>query len=79
MKTPKVKRPSKKILAHIHSLKRERGMIAAIEPGSGEWFVGKSVIEALHNARIKYPHGIYYFDRIGSTSAHVHKGVIRKI
>jgi hypothetical protein len=54
-------------------------MIAAIEPESGEWFVGKSVIEALHNARIKYPHGIFYFVRIGSTSAHVHKGVIKKI
>jgi hypothetical protein len=78
MKIPEVKRPSEEIFSQIHALKEEKGTIAAIEPETGEWFLGKNVIEALKNARSKYPRGTFYFVRIGYPSAHVHKGGIKR-
>jgi hypothetical protein len=78
MKIPEVKRPSEEIFSQIHALKEEKGTIAAIEPETGEWFLGKNVIEALKNARSKYPQGTFYFVRIGYPSAHVHKGGIKR-
>jgi len=76
MKIPEVRRPSKEVLSRVHALKSEKGMIAAIEPETGEWFLGKNVLEALKNARAKYPQGIFYFVRVGYPSAHVHKGIV---
>jgi len=79
MKIPEVKRPSKEVLSQIHTLREKKGMIAAIEPEMGEWFLGKNVIEAFKNARAKYPQGIFYFVRIGYPSAHVYKGGIKQV
>jgi len=79
MKIPEVKRPSREILSRIHALKSKKGMIAAIEPETGDWFLGKNVIEALKNARSKFPQGTFYFIRIGYPSAHVHKGGIKRV
>jgi len=79
MEIPEVKRPSKDTLTQIHALKREKGMIAAIEPETGEWFLGKNVIEAVKNAKSKYPQGTFYFIRVGHPSAHVHKGGINRV
>ncbi len=79
MKIPEVRRPSREVLSQVHALKSEMGMIAAIEPETGEWFLGKNVIEALKNARLKYPQGTFYFIRIGYPSAHVHKGGIKRV
>lgn len=79
MEIPRVKRPSKEILSQIQALKKEKGMIAAIEPETGDWFLGKNVMEALKNARLKYPEGTFYFVRIGYPSAHVHKGGIKRV
>ena len=76
---PKVKRPSQEILSKIQTLKKEKGMIEAIEPETGDWFLGKNVIEALKNARSKYPQGAFYFIRVGYPSAHVHKGGIKRL
>ncbi|MFQ6121203.1 MAG: hypothetical protein ACE5KE_15105 [Methanosarcinales archaeon] len=77
MEIPELKRPSKEVLVKVHSLKEKKGMIVAIEPETGNWFLGKNVLEALKKARKKYPHGIFYFVRVGCPSAHVHKGGIR--
>jgi len=79
MRIPKVKRPSKEIISKIQALKKEKGMIAAIEPETGEWFLGRNVINALKNARLKFPQGTFYFVRIGYPSAHIHKGGIKRI
>lgn len=77
MKIPEVKRPSKDVLSQVHALKEKRGMIVAIEPETGEWFLGKNVIEALKNARRKHSQGTFYFVRVGYPSAHILKGSIR--
>ncbi len=54
-------------------------MLAMIEPESGDWFLGKTTLEALKKAKGKYPDKIFYCIRIGFPFAHEHKGGIRKI
>jgi len=79
MKLLEIKKPSDDTILQIHSIDDEKGKIAAIEMETEEWFLGKNVIEALKNARSKYPDGIFYFTRVGYPSAHIHKGNIRKL
>ena len=79
MKIPGIKKPSKEVLAKVHSLKQEKGMIAMIEPESGGWFLGRNTIEAFKKAKNEYPDKIFYCVRVGSPYAHEHKGGIRKI
>lgn len=79
MKIPKIKRPSEQVLAKVHSLRGKKGMLAMIEPDSGDWFLGITVLEALKKAKRKYPDKIFYCIRIGSLFAHQHKGGIRRI
>ena len=79
MKIPEVRRPTREVLSRVHALKGKKGMIAAIEPETGEWFLGKNVINALKNARLEYPEGTFYFVRVGYPSAHVHKGVGKRV
>ena len=78
MKTLEIKRPSEEILSQVNTLESEKGKIVAIEPDTGEWFLGKDIIEAFKNARLKYPQGIFYFVRVGYPSAHSHKGDIKR-
>jgi|WetSurMetagenome_2_1015567.scaffolds.fasta_scaffold220037_3 hypothetical protein len=78
MKTLEIKKPSEDILTRINALISEKGKIVAIEPDTGEWFLGKDIIEAFKNARSKYPEGVFYFTRVGYPSAHSHKGDIKR-
>jgi hypothetical protein len=48
-----------------------KGDIAAIEPESGDYFLGKSVIEAIDKAREKYPDKVFHVVRIGYPVVHV--------
>ncbi len=79
MKIPEIKRPSKEILAMVHSLKGQKGMFAMIEPDTGEWFLGQTTLEALKKAKGKYPERVFYCIRVGFPFAHEHKGGINKI
>jgi len=79
MKIPKVKKPSKKVLAKVHSFKKEKGMLAVIEPDSGAYFLGKTLLEALKKAETQYPNKIFYSIRIGHPFAHQLKEAIRKV
>jgi hypothetical protein len=79
MKIPEVKRPSQEVLTRVQSLKDKKGLIAVIEPDTGEYFLGKNLLEALTKARTKYPGKIFYTVRVGYPSAHWHKGGIRRI
>jgi len=77
MKIPKIKRPSKEVLAKIHALNKHKGMIAMIEPDSGDYFLGVTSLEALKKAEKQYPDKYYYAIRIGSTSVYKSSGVIK--
>ncbi len=79
MKISKAKNPSEDVLAKIHSLSEKKGTIAVIEPETGDYFLGRSLTEALKKAKIKYPGKVFYSVRIGHTFVHGHKGGIRKI
>ncbi|MBC8185022.1 hypothetical protein H8E88_28345 [candidate division KSB1 bacterium] len=79
MNIKKVKRPSKKILSKIQALKKEKGKIAVIEPDTGDYFLGETLIETLKKARKQYPGKLFYSIRIGSPFAHEHKGGIKQI
>ncbi len=45
-------------------------MIAVIEPDSGEYFLGKTLLDALKKAEAEYLHKIFYSIRIGCPFAH---------
>lgn len=79
MKVPQVKRPSEEVLRKVQSLEGKKGMLVAIEPDSGDYFFGKTTLEALKEAREKYPEGFFYLVRVGYPSAHAHKGGIRRL
>jgi hypothetical protein len=78
MKTLEIKRPSEEVLSQVQSLTDEKGKVAAIEPETGEWFLGKDALEAFRSARLKYPKSIFYFIKIGYPSLYTHKGGIKK-
>jgi len=79
MNIPKVKKPADEVLKKVHSMKREKGMIAVIEPDTGEYFLGKTLLEALKQAKRQYPGKIFYSIRVGSPFAHEHKGGITRV
>jgi len=79
MKISKVKKPSKDVLARIHSLKEKKGTIAVIEPETGEYFLGRTLTEAIKKAKEKYSGKVFYSIRIGYTFVHEHKGGIRRL
>ena len=45
------------------------GMFAAIEPDSGDYFLGKRMIEAVDNAKAKHPDKLVYLTRVGFPTA----------
>jgi len=79
MKISKVRKPSKDVLTRIHSLKEKKGTIAVIEPETGEYFLGKTLTEAIKKAKEKYPGKVFYSIRIGYTFVHEHKGGIKRL
>ncbi len=79
MKVSKAKRPSEEVLAKIHSLKEKKGIIAVIEPETGEYFLGKTLTEATKKARKRFPGKVFYAIRIGSSFIYEHKGGIKRI
>ncbi|MFQ6057845.1 MAG: hypothetical protein ACE5MB_03060 [Anaerolineae bacterium] len=55
-----------------------KGEIVAIEPDSGDYFLGKTVGEAGEKAKEKYPDKIFYFVRVGHRAVHVLRRTMAK-
>jgi len=53
-----------------------KGMIVAIDVDTGEYFLGKTVIEAVKTGKKKYPNKIFYTMRVGFKAVHSHKRMI---
>ena len=51
-----------------------RGKIVAIEPESGDYFIGDTISEAGEKAREKHPDKVFYFAKIGYKAVHVFRG-----
>lgn len=50
---------------------QHNGEIVAIEVDSGDYYLGRSVIEADNQARKKHPDKLFYFTRVGRRALHV--------
>jgi len=50
------------------------GQFIAIEVDTGEYFIGKTAIEATRKARAKYPGKIFFLGRLGYKTAYTFKG-----
>ena len=50
----------------LPNLKESFGKIVAIEPESGDYFVGEDITAALVKARQKYPKKLFFFKRVGA-------------
>jgi len=61
MKISKVRKPSKDVLTRIHSLKEKKGTIAVIEPETGEYFLGKTLTEAIKKSKREVPRQSFLF------------------
>ena len=49
---------------------KHKGRIVAIDVGSGDYFLGKTVLEAIEKGRKKHPGQIFYAIRIGYPAVH---------
>ena len=70
-KPPPIKHLSGVIVAKIqHKEAKRKGLIAAIEPKSSDYFLGKSTLEAVRKGREKYTGTVFYCIRIGYPAGH---------
>ena len=53
-----------------NKLKGKEGKIVAIDPESGEYFVGNDILEASDKGRKKYPGKEFFFQRIGAKATY---------
>jgi len=65
-----IKRAKKVYEAIKDKLKGDEGKIIAIEPESGDYFVGNDTMQALETARQKHPNKQFYFMRIGARATY---------
>jgi hypothetical protein len=77
LREPKI--PSKEVLDRLHALKDKKGMIAVIEPDTGDYVLAKTLTEGLEAAMAKYPGKVFYSIRIGYSYSHVYRGRIQRV
>jgi hypothetical protein len=51
-------------------LARHKGQVVAVEPDSGQYFLGEDVLEAARQAMAVFPHKVFEFFRIGYPAVH---------
>lgn len=80
MKTVRRPHAAPALVARINRVEaRHRGKIVAIEPVSGDYFIGATQIEALEKARRRHPEAAFVFKRIGYRWTHRQAGPMRKV
>lgn len=61
-----VKRPSDLFIKEIHKQEtKNKGCIACVEPETGDYFLGRTGVEAIRKAKEKYPDKTFYLLRVG--------------
>lgn len=76
---PETYRPKANVLKRVHRLTRHKGKIAAIEPRSGDYFIGNDTLSAIQLARQHHPKAIFYIVRVGYASAHTQRSPNRRL
>ena len=74
----RVARPAPQVLREIHALApKSLGKIAAVEPGSGQFYLAETLLEATDKALKHHPGKVFYIVRVGYRTAHWHWGGMR--
>lgn len=77
---PPLKKPKQIVIDKIQQQEaKHRGLVAAIDPESGEYFLGKRTITAVEKGRRKYPEAVFYCIRIGYDAVDQHRGGFQKL
>ena len=80
MKTIRRPHASKSLVAKINRAEsRHKGMIVAIEPRSGDYFIAPTSVEAYRKAHIRHPDKVFVFKRIGYPWTHRQTGGLRRV
>ncbi len=79
-KIPPLKKPSQTLIKKIEALEaKHKGMVAAIDPDSGKYFLGKGTIAAVEKGRKQLPGAVFYCIRIGYPGVDQHRGGFKKL
>jgi len=79
-KIPPLKKPSKTLIKKIEATEaKHKGMVVAIDPDSGKYFLGKGTIAAVEKGRKKLPKAVFYCIRIGYPGVDQHRGGFKKL
>ena len=77
---PPLKMPPKALISKIETLEaKHKGMIAAIDPESGNYFLGRDTIAAVNKGRRKLPEAVFYCIRIGYPGVYKLRGGFRAL
>ena len=77
---PPLKKPPKSLIRKIEALETEnKGMIAAIDPDSGNYFLGTDTIAAVKKGRKRLPDAVFYCIRIGYPGVYKLRGGFRPL
>jgi hypothetical protein len=77
---PPLKKPPQALIKKIETLEaKHKGMIAAIDPDSGAYFLGKDTIDAVEKGRKKAPNAVFYCIRIGYPGVYKLRGGFHKL
>ncbi len=71
--------PPPEFVNRLHSeLSSKKGQIVAVESESGEYILGRTLLEVARKARAAFPGKVFYFIRIGYPYVHRQIGGLKK-
>jgi len=75
-----LKKPPKSLIKKIETAEaKHKGMVVAIDPDSGNYFLGKDTITAVGKGRKTLPHAVFYCIRIGYLGVEQIRGGFRRL
>ncbi len=76
---PRLKKPDEALITRIETLEaKNKGMVAAIDPDSGDYFLGNDTMTAVKKGRQQRPEAVFYCIRIGYPGVYEHRGSLVK-
>jgi len=78
VRNPRPKRPSKQLLERLHAMEDKKGMIATIEPDTGDYILTKTLTDGIKAMMVRHPGKIFYSIRIGYSYVYGHHGGLHK-
>jgi len=77
---PPLKKPPKSLIKKIETTEaKHKGMVVAIDPDSGNYFLGKDTFAAIGKGKKKFPGSVFYCIRIGYPGVEQVRGGFRRL